>query len=219
MLKISKTCSTLLVIMLLTLSGGSSSAFSMSEGGDCTPDCPGDLFGGWQSIQITVGTCVVNVWYSTRFACSTYYDVQIHKVDFVGGSCGAGPDYSVLMAQVTEQLLILNPMNFPPFGPGCEDNWRVTQGACWRKEYIPNVPGVNRSTDGGKVSEDVQGGYHLGPCDESVCCLDLYQVCRVPDGNGGWIRQVTHLTTVPPPGDCPYDPAGLCFPVCGNETR
>lgn len=110
-------------------------------GGNCLPDCFSDTWGPDNQTLIIIGTCQIVVTWNTRLACGTRHDVQIKQLQ-TSGNCGPGPDYSTLIAQVTEQLLIMNPMGFPPniLGQPCEDNWRVTQGACWYGEIIPYVP-------------------------------------------------------------------------------
>lgn len=183
----------------------------------CLPDCPADVWGPLNNTVLNVGPCQVRVYWRKRKACNTYYDVIITSVWFLNGGCGAGPNYQTLLANVTMQLLILNPMGFPPVFPGepCEDNWRVTVGSCWYKESINGVPMIEQKD--GEAPQNSSG--FLMPCDEAVCCLDLYRVCLVPDGQGGHIRSITHISTNPPAQVCPRPLGGACFPVCGYGGR
>lgn len=188
----------------------------------CLPDCPGDEWGPRETTVMQIGPCQVRVEWRKRIACNTYYDVIITSVWFLNGGCGAGPNYQTLLANVTMQLLILNPMGFPPVVPGdpCEDNWRVTVGSCWYKESINGVPRIEQPRI---EQKDVEAAQHTGqflmPCDQAACCLDLYRVCLVPDGQGGQIRSITHVSTNPPAQVCPVPLGGVCFPVCGYGGR
>lgn len=188
----------------------------------CLPDCPGDVWGPQETTLLNIGPCQVRVAWRKRFACNTYYDVIITSVWFLNGGCGAGPNYQTLLANVTMQLLILNPMRFPPRDPGdpCEDNWRVTLGSCWYKESINGgIPRIEQK--GGQKGGDAaqNSTVFLMPCDQAACCLDLYRVCLVPDGQGGHIRSITHVSTNPPAQVCPVPLGGVCFPVCGYGGR
>ena len=110
-----------------------------------------------------------------------------------------------ILADVTMQMLITNPMNFPPDSIGeCESNWRVVKGACWQKLNI----------NWGNATYPTQH-YRLYPCQGGICCLDHFRVCMNQERK----RVITSL-----PGSIngtciPQDlqPNSLgCEVVCGN---
>lgn len=209
----------------------------------CIPDCANDTWGDLQPYTmypdpVNFPYCQVTVYFRTRFACNTYYDVYIDRVESANLlSCTSNPSnplsFGAILAKITEKLLIDNPMGFPPNGPYCDleqeqpetssvvscckDNWRVMKGSCWKALINTGVGSTKKGGDGSVQSLD-----KLMPCTVEICCLDRYKVCY-EKVNGVWTNKtVQHLSTIPQ-GPChpdPYDPINrLCFPVCGNNGR
>jgi len=201
------------MVLVLTLTFGSIT--SPAQSSTCLPDCFGNPWGPpvQTNVMISPG-CWVTVTWAKRVACGMYYDLHIIQVDALPPSglygCSGGGNFAALMDLVTEQMLIMNPMAFPPYiAPNCVDNWRVVKGSCWHWEYAT-----------GGIPEGLVGNVdRLVPCEDEVCCLDLYRVCLVDIGGGQTERQVTHLNTRPQE-PCPVGPPSQnCFPVCGHGNR
>lgn len=175
-----------------------------AQGPPCKPDCTGDNWSNPVSTTtLTVNGCSVVVYYRTRLACSTYYDVYIEKFVATGVNCaGVVPDWAVFMHQAALALLLANPMGYPPSTNGtCEDNWRVSKGSCWAIDVI------------GGVGEFSDPQTHLAPCGSATCCLERFEVCL--DGNG--VRTVTFQGNAPQP--CPTGTPSYCFPACNAGGR
>lgn len=180
----------------------------------CNPDCPETPFPPpTANVTITLpGGCVVKVYYSTRFACNTWHDLYIDRIETVNANDAFCTSYFttsstwLIMSQVTQLMLQLNPMGFPPLNNGdpCETNWRVVKGACWQKIYFDY---------GTAVSPYLLR--FMQPCPGDVCCLDEYQVCIV---DGVRIANIipggTQGTCLPNPK---FVPGGQgCQTVCGS---
>jgi len=165
----------------------------------CLPDCFNDPFGPAQTRLITIGCCLINVTYSTRIACNTWYDVYVSNIeycDIYSSGCGGLVNLPprILLERVAEQLLINNPMNFPPeCTDRCNTNWRVSAGVCYTVCPYGN----------------------LHPCDCNICCLTAYRVCT--DNCG--IRSVEKLNTYPA-APCPSTKRSTdpCFPMCEQPS-
>lgn len=197
-----------------------------SQGGTsapCLPDCPNDVFiplypapPAVASIQVCGITLQVE--YRTRVACNTWYDFYLEAVTdnpaipgdqlaTVLATCFGG-DINALLQAITEQMIIDNPMNFPPTSSGCEVNWRVMKGSCWRVDnqanYNPDSPAP--------ISADSW----IAPCEGTNCCLEGFEVCIDINGN----RTITpggYETPADP--TCSQDPNPDCVPVCGSIYR
>lgn len=186
----------------------------------CEPDCPETPFpigpNSWQyAYNITLpGGCVVTVQYKTRFACNTWHDLYIAEITAQNSNdpiCNAyitSTSAAQILADVTMQMLITNPMNFPPKSKGeCESNWRVVKGACWQKLNI----------NWGNSTYPNQH-FRLRHCEGGICCLDHYQVCINQAGD----RVITSLpgsingTCIPQ--ETPTHSLG-CEPVCGHPDN
>ena len=213
----------------ISLAGTGTGQLVASDGGEnlpqaleiaCNPDCPETPFPHrslWPYPHyITLpGGCVVAVEYATRYACGIWHDLYIARIitrDANDPACLAyfnSNSAAEIMAEVTRQMLLDNPMGFPPLSGNnlpdtCVSNWRVIKGSCWQKIYAnfgsPENPYWQRI---------------LYPCSGSVCCLDHYRVCRI---NGERV-----ITSLPGSvqGDClpnqPYVQGGqACEPACGG---
>jgi len=183
----------------------------------CLPDCYNDAFGPLITINLPVqfscGIKVVSVQYRIRIACPNgpgpYYDVYIQDIIWPAND----PDFDycvnleggldkIINNKVTETLLRLNPMGFPPIenNPGwCVDNWRVMKGGCWK--VIPNSnPRLMTACI---------------PINDSnkVCCLERFKVCIAQDGSGERIISSQYFI----PAVCPTELHDQgCIPVCGS---
>lgn len=190
----------LLFIMLQT------SAFA----DECLPDCFEDHFGppSYANVYLAACSCTVTVKYSTRFACGLYHDVYIEAVYSSGCdiwtcvSSGYGNSIKALLDDLTEQLLILNPMGFPPLSSNdpCEDNWRVMHGSCWAKDVLV---GMDHSD------------HILHACTTNYCCLERFTVCWE---NGARVITQTAYQESPDP-TCGGNANSWCQPVCGSIYR
>jgi hypothetical protein len=186
----------------------------------CEPDCPETPFPigpySWQNAyDITLpGGCVVTVQYKTRFACNTWHDLYIAEItaqnsnDPICNNYFSTTSAAQILADVTMQMFLTNPMGFPPDSAGeCESNWRVVKGACWQKLNI----------NWGNSTYPNQH-FRLRHCEGGICCLDRYQVCINQAGD----RVITSLpgsingTCIPQ--ETPTHSLG-CEPVCGHPDN
>lgn len=133
-------------------------------------DCPDDFFGIEQTyIYTDPNGCQIVVHYRTRIACNTWFDLLI--TDMVWNpddpNCTAvnAMGLLALMEQVTQSLLVANPMGFPlPVDDGdCINRWRLLKGSCWRT--VTSSIGPNTQT----IFE---------ACFEADCCFQPYTICR-----------------------------------------
>ena len=84
-----------------------------------------------------------------------------------------------LLDLATKQMYIDNPMGFPMPAPGtCRTDWRVSHAACWSWMF-----------------DNYEFG-QVAPCDYSVCCLTLYQICKTVSG-ALVVTQLTRTSTGP----------------------
>lgn len=187
----------------------------------CLPDCPQDLFGPTQYITMEICPGVfVDVRYSSRIACNTWYDYYIEDVpSHIPGSCiDALGGISGVLEKITEMLIIANPAGFPPLMPNdCEPNWRVMKGSCWQPDVLVPVP-ITPPPPGQSMSNTPSIDL-LTPCTVIDCCLEMFMVCL--DQNGD--RIVTCTGYLPPLDpecldDLPFNPNTFwkCYPVCGS---
>ena len=189
----------------------------------CLPDCdnsqwipawPGNPL--WVDVQLCDKT--FHVAYRSRFACNLYYDYYIEVV--CGDESGdvrncitqEYGDIGTFLQAAIEQLLIINPANFPPTQDGdCEPNWRVMKGSCWYLDWFDDVPKHEET-------QSISYGYPewITPCTTNDCCLEFFKVCQ----NNG-VREITQTGYLPPedptcentyPGTNPFE----CQPVCGS---
>lgn len=190
---------------------------SYSQGDACKPDCENSDWTYTNTVDIYLPACQgsVIVYYKYRFACETWYDYYIEKVLFPPGTkeCldnGYNGDLSLMLRDVCEQLIILNPANFPPLEEGCEPNWRVLKGSCWTPDIIPSVPKTKKESENTNIL--ATGWDLIQPCTSNDCCLEYYEVCIV---NG---ERVINQTGYLPPEDpdCLGGYGEECVPVCGS---
>lgn len=206
----------------------------------CYPDCETDL---WvpnppasalvAPVWVCNGTIRLQVRYRTRLACGQYYDLYIEGVGYYPGeepnlnaalACNAW-DIKQLLDEITEQLLITNPMNFPPLTNGCETNWRVMNGSCWKLAAnfggVGSISGESQTYSVDPVSWGYSGPW-LQPCPDLECCLERFTVC-IENGE----RVITLSGYQPPsntegctePDGNPIEPGSRCYPVCGSIYR
>ncbi len=183
------------------------------------------------TVLICGGTVPVKVRYRTRYACNLWYDVFIEVIGDDPSTpnnelqdalnCSSG-DLNLVMQQVTEQILIMNPMNFPPMTPatGCEENWRVMNGSCWavtdKFQHVGPPPSENPVVNPADYGYDVWAM----PCEGTLCCLERFEICIDPQGD----RTITPggFSPIGKIDDCPDDPnnpSEKCIPVCGSINR
>lgn len=176
----------------------------------CKPDCPDTDFGPLQNYTITLpGNCQIEVTYATRLACDTWQDLYIEFVKTVpmppSPACQVYWSMSAkdLLWMVTQKMAEANPMGFTTPSPGCTTDWRVIKGSCWFQAFDPAT-----------------GRYSSSYCEEleeSVCCLEPYEVCFDEFGNTTCFEP---QSAYPANGVC--DPnlqePGPCEPACGNPS-
>lgn len=197
----------------------------------CTPDCPNSTWTSYSYANVTTSCGNFLVEYVTRFACNMYYDIQILSIevlDYNNSTC-SDIEFQQVINSVILQLLIDNPMGFPPNSnypnPNCVENWRVLKGGCWTKTYHGGVPKSN--TESNKGDNELQGegdfklkyGDEFRPCgDLPICCLEYFKVCydiRTQQ------RVITNTGYLPGPTleECDPYKTGRCFPMCGTIYR
>jgi hypothetical protein len=190
----------------------------------CKPDCPNS---DWQPLapapaqQVVVTICgkPITISYRYRIACNTWYDYYIEGIgagmwdirDCITNTYG---NLNNFMQEVTRQLIILNPANFPPLGNGCEDNWRVMKGSCWTVDWVLGGVEMPASPPPGLNFPEI-----AYPCTTTECCLEFYRVC-IENGQ----RVITQSGIIPPADpNCQgrYIPGSTwrCQPVCGSIYR
>ena len=82
----------------------------------CIPDCANDTWGDLQPYTmypdpVNFPYCQVTVYFRTRFACNTYYDVYIDRVESANLlSCTSNPSnplsFGAILAKITEKLFL-----------------------------------------------------------------------------------------------------------------
>jgi hypothetical protein len=152
--------------------------------------------------------CRMAVYYRTRLACGIWQDVLIDEIrtfDYFSPCWPQSINWNPasVVSEVTQLLLLQNPMNFEPnqIGEPCASNWRVTVGGCWRASSSPWDPGPPH----------IMEHTWFFPCTPTVCCLSLYRVCIDTAGN----RTFTRLPSDPSQPTCASMPNGdECVPVC-----
>ena len=201
---------TLLVIML-SLSFTTKSLSQVPQ--PCTPDCPNDSFITQPPLIVNYGlNCTLVIWYATRIACGTWYDVQLLMVQTIGTGCGVLFPPDQLFKRAYYKLIEADPMGFPPRPtdpipdpPGyiCNEQWRVSQASCWTYYNVT-----------------VNGQSHLVtiPCNGTDCCLQRMNICRWvggsvtinPIGDPSPVNDCSHSTPPIPPAP----PGSLCEAKC-----
>ena len=196
---------TLLVVITIFLGVTFANAQPWVGQEPCLPDCNSSAWGAVQKCTLTVNTgCTVVVDFRKRFACNTWYDVYIAGYTVTPASCGAS-NPAAFHAAVTKALLESNCTGFPPDSNGlCEDNWRVSKGSCWVRDFIVGVPGIE-----GTLAGELTFWY---ACTTQTCCLERYTVCK----NNG-LRQATFTGGEAEP--CPQGTPSNCFPACNTIYR
>ncbi len=193
----------------------------------CYPDCeqsiwmpvpPAPAYSTTVNINCAAdgGTMPVFVYYRNRYACNTWYDIYIERVEFFSPEacyeCGHRMSLDEIMEAVMIKLIINNPMNYPPFDEGdCISNWRILKGSCWAS----GVP-IEKEPGGEPLQYKPHGDWPqpihpIYPCHFTICCLDYYEVC-IQNGE----KVITHTDTISGE-DCPEDPTypnEPCYQVC-----
>lgn len=171
------------------------------------PDCPDVRFiGDWNYTDIEVCSgCLVRVKWISRFACGNY-DVYIEEATSVNPNnpacmaCFQG-NLSLLVLEISNKLLEVNPMGFPPrrIGEQCMSNYRVVKGPCWMRHF-PNY------TSDYYNDQRIQSRTQACPGHET-CCVTLYEVC-IDDNGKRVVRRLAGL----PSASVPSVPGGIiCY--------
>jgi hypothetical protein len=149
----------------------------------CLPDCFDDPFiPAPFPVQFTLNNCpgcVVQIRYSYREACDTWYDIQITSIEkfnmpnFPTNACSACTDAEVYMQAI--EAAVKDRLDRSPWPPQlngeCSIQWRISKASCWaswtRIIYDP-IP-----------EPDVEWKYITvnKPCN-SDCCLRRMEVCK-----------------------------------------
>lgn len=197
-----------------------------AQGAPCYPDCFQSIYQPvypapalTQTVTLSCGMSVT-VHYRTRLACGIWNDLYIESFEFnnkfEGYLCGQSMTMKEMMDNLMEQMIILNPMAFPPNNPGdCVSNWRISKGSCWYSPFQVAKEGPIGNPNEGEFPDPswltIPGP--VLPCAQTTCCLDYFRVCLLQDGI---TKQITHNNSSP--GSCP-NPISLpgyfgCYPVC-----
>jgi len=196
----------------------------------CLPDCPNSYWipaNNLDAYEAQIELCGTTFYirYRYRVACGIWYDYYIETIgaDDVGDirNCidDEYGDLNHFMQAAIEQLIILNPANFPPLNPGdCATNWRVMKGSCFLIEYLTGGVLMSKEKDNKPLTDPYSYYYSefAMPCNSTDCCLEFFTVCI--DMNG--VKTITQTGYLPPEDpDCSgsYIPGGWgCQPVCGS---
>lgn len=123
-----------------------------------------------------VSSCFVEVQISTRY-CDGICDIYIAGWDKpISATCDAGCVTHEKVAEVAIAYAIkfLAPNDLCAVeNHECEDNYRVSMGSCGEHLYS----GTYTNGNGQQWVRDL--GWR--PCDENICCIARYEVCRVDD--------------------------------------
>lgn len=180
----------------------------------CKPDCDSSNFGPDQFFEFNLPNgCRVRVRYNIRKACGVWDDVYIGEIYFVNPDTipcrdliwdpypTTVRDKKTVINFVTQQFLLLNPMNFAPLTSNdpCNSNWRVMRGACWTAWWRSDL-----------VQPGMQWPIAYVPCTTVDCCLEHYTVCIDPVTKA---RVVTKTSSGPQPTCTPTD-GYTCEPIC-----
>jgi hypothetical protein len=188
----------------------------------CYPDCDSSIWipnppnpPSTYRITLPCGDSVI-VNYRKRHACNMYWDLFIEKVVFVNGSnggihCGETMTLKEMLDNVIAQMLVQDPMGFPPSTSGqdtCVENYRVILGACWKASFSISADGVAKS-DGKIIEPDAATIGLLQPCLSAQCCLQAYTVCIVNHQ-----KIITFMSGCSIPGECDVNNPPNCQPIC-----
>jgi hypothetical protein len=193
----------------------------------CLPDCPNSNWSPPMNLpasQVTIFLCgkEFTVRYRTRHACGIWWDYYIEVVgtDNLGdiSNCidDEYGDLNSFLQAATEQLMIVNPGNYPPHLIGeCATNWRVMKGSCFMLESLTGGVLLSKDKDNKTLTDPYS--YHYSefalPCNSTDCCLEFFTVCI--DMNEE--RTITQTGYLPPEDpDCISAGGWGCEPVCGS---
>ena len=158
----------------------------------------------------------VRVAYRMRFSCNGWWDLFLVNVVFLNGRsggelCGDSMSTRAMIENITMQLLIKNPMNFPPTDTTkdtCYENYRVNLSSCWSTTFpVAADSGASHGLRSSPANYNDPGV--IEPCESIECCIQLYTVCMVNHK-----RVVTYNGGGSHPGICDPDQPPFCIPVC-----
>lgn len=176
----------------------------------CEPDCPLDSFetGGLHSYDFVLGGCTFSVDYYYRYACDTWCDFNIYRVQLKDSMCINTYTVDFLLDYAMIQLIQFAPesnCNLPGNNE-CQTSWRVNNAGCMYR--VTNPPYYLPET--GQVPSYFSW-QTIFPCDGSTCCFRVFKACRDAFGN------LTILpVSVSSSGTCPQiQPGGhTCYDTC-----
>lgn len=150
----------------------------------CEPDCPLDSFEtrGIYTYEFTLGGCEYEIFFYYRYACETWCDFNIYRIQLKDSACINSYTVDFLLDYAMIQLIAhsLDP-NFPliidctlPNIPNaCETLWRVNNAGCFYRETP--TPYYDPLT--GQVPTYFRW-QTIFPCDGSTCCFRVFKACR-----------------------------------------
>lgn len=175
----------------------------------CEPDCPLDSFetGGLHTRDFELGGCTFTINYYYRFACETWCDFNIYRVELKDSMCINTFTVDFILEMAMVHLIEFAPESNCqlPDNDECVTSWRVNNAGCmYRKTYPPYY------LPSGQVPSYFSW-QTIFPCYGSTCCFRVFKACR--DING--ILSITPYSTTSG-GTCPQtDPTGgTCYDTC-----
>ena len=154
--------------------------------------------------------------YRIRRACNLWWDLYMENIEFVNGNyggenCGLTMSTPAMIENCIEQLLVKNPMNFPPLDSNkdtCNTTIRVNLSACWYPTFFVARDSGNAS-HGNRMTTDKMGGGLIIPCLSTQCCYQAYKVCYALHK-----KIITYLGGSSNPGQCEPNQPPFCIPIC-----
>ena len=176
----------------------------------CEPDCPDDKFedGGLHTYTFFLGGCEYKVDFYYRYACDTWCDFNIYRIQLKDSTCINTYSVDFLMDYATRQVILYSGFGTDcmPDSVGCSTYFRVNNAGCMTRTtptpyYLPET---------GEVPSYFSW-QTIFPCEGSVCCFRYFKVCRDIYDN---LSVVPH--SVSSAGTCPQtDPTGgTCYDTC-----
>jgi hypothetical protein len=173
----------------------------------------------------------VTVYYRIRYACNEWWDVYIEYVVFNNGLLG-GTECAGLMSvnqmieNITNQMIVQDPMNFPPTGNGndtCVFTYRFSYSPCWSTDFPLSLLNNSASTEassstpknkGKKVivpqpDAQAQQAGTIRPCNYLQCCMQAFVVCRLNNQ-----KVITYSRETSLPGACSPESSAECIILC-----
>jgi len=198
----------------------SNSLFSQTA--PCYKDCDTNIWvpvPGTPPYSITLTLpCGENVIlsYRIRRACNLWWDLFMENIEFLNGTnggehCGLTMSTPAMIENCIEQLLVQNPMNFPPLDSNkdtCISTYRVNLSSCWYPTF-PVAKDTGNASHGNSMTLNMMDGGLIVPCLSTLCCTQLYLVCYALH------KKVIHyIGGASNPGICEPGQPPFCIPIC-----